>query len=283
MILIGTSGSTKCDWRLLKEGAINRSFSGKGINPFVHSEADIARHIREADHFDEYKDFVRVVYLYSAGCPTKPLRQIVKRALTRVFPQAHHYVNHDIVAAALATYEGTPALAAILGTGSNSCYFDGDIVRQEVPALDFILGDEGAGTYYGKYILKHYLYKQLPADLKEAFSSRYNLSASEVMDRIYFQPHANVYLASFMTFVEQYKEHPFIINMLREGMDAFMKWYILCYKGFDKMKCHFVGSIAHTYEDILRERAAIHKIKIGKVVKEPINDLVSYLINKHYD
>jgi glucosamine kinase len=282
MILIGTSGSTKCDWRLLKEGDIHKSFSGKGINPFVHSEADIAQHIREADHFDEYKDFVKVVYLYSAGCPTKPLRLIVKRALANVFPRAHHYVNHDIVAAALATYEGSPALTAILGTGSNSCYFDGDIVKQEVPALDFILGDEGAGTYYGKYILKHYLYKQLPEGLRESFNSRYNLSASDVLEKIYFQPHANVYLASFMTFVENHKDHPFIIKMLEEGMDAFMKWYILCYKAADKLKCHFVGSIASTYEDILRQRAEIHNIQVGKIIKEPVNDLVNFLIKKHY-
>lgn len=282
MILIGTSGSTKCDWRLLKEGNIHKSFSGKGINPFVHSEADIAQNIMDADHFDEYKDFITVIYLYSAGCPTKPLRLIVKRALAKVFPRAHHYVNHDIVAAALATYEGSPALTAILGTGSNSCYFDGDIVKQEVPALDFILGDEGAGSYYGKYLLKHYLYKQLPEDLKENFNTTYNLSASDVLEKIYFQPHANVYLASFMTFIEQHKDHPFIINMLQEGMDAFMKWYILCYKAADTLKCHFVGSIASTYEGILRQRAEIHGIKVGKIIKEPVNDLVYYLIKKHY-
>lgn len=282
MILIGTSGSTKCDWRLLKEGDIHKSFSGKGINPFVHCEADIVKNIKEADQFDDYKEFIKVVYLYSAGCPTINLRLIVKRALATVFPGAHHYVNHDIVAAALATYEGRPALTAILGTGSNSCYFDGDIVKQEVPALDFILGDEGAGSYYGKYILKHYLYKQLPADLRKDFTEQYDLSAGEVLEKIYFQPHANVYLASFMPFVESHKGHPFIINMLKEGMDAFMKWYILCYNATDKLKCNFVGSIAATYEDILHQRAEIHNIKVGKIIKEPVNDLVNFLIKKHY-
>ena len=282
MILIGTSGSTKCDWRLLKEGEIHKKFSGKGINPFVHNEAEIIQNVREADNFDEYKDYIKVVYLYSAGCPNKPLRLVVQKALSKVFPNAYNYVNHDIVAAALATYDGVPSITSILGTGSNSCYFNGDIVHQEIPALDYILGDEGAGTFYGKWLLKQYLYKDLPEELYEDFRNTYNLSTGDIMDKVYSQRHPNVFLASFMSFIEKHKNHPFILAKLKEGMDTFIKYFILCYKDAFKLNCHFVGSIACTYEDILRERAEIHKIKIGKIIKEPINGLVEYLIKKHY-
>lgn len=282
MIVIGTSGSTKCDWRLVKEGEIHRSFSGPGINPFVHSEKDIIRNIKNSDHFEEYEKEIKVVYLYSAGCHTKKLKLVVQEALITIFPRAYHYVNHDIVAAALATYDGSPAITAILGTGSNSCYFDGEAVRHEVPALDYVLGNEGAGTSYGKRLLKNYLYKKLPEDLSNSFRDSYNLEASEVLDKIYFQPHVNVYLASFMAFVEKHKDHPYIINMLKEGIDNFIKYFILCYSGTDKLKCHFVGSIAWNYEDILRERAQEFQLNIGKIIKEPIDGLVNYLIKKHY-
>lgn len=282
MILIGTSGSTKCDWRLLKEGEVHKSFSGRGINPFVHSEDDIISYIKEADDFEEYRDYVKVVYLYSAGCASKNLQIVVQRALSRVFPKAHHYVNHDIVAAALATYEGVPAITSILGTGSNSCYFDGDIVQQEIPALDFILGDEGGGSFYGKRLLKEYIYKKLPEDLSERFKNDYNLSAGEVLDKVYLQPHANVYLASFMTFVEKNKAHPYIIDLLNEGMDGFMKNFIVPYKNYEKLQCHFVGSVAYNYQDILRAIAKNNNITVGKIVKEPVDGLVAYLIKKHY-
>ncbi|MGK7390678.1 MAG: hypothetical protein ACNS60_10010 [Candidatus Cyclobacteriaceae bacterium M2_1C_046] len=282
MILIGTSGSTKCDWRLLKEGEIHKSFSGKGINPFVHTEEEIVENIQMADEFDKYKDYIKVVYLYSAGCPSKPLRLIVQKALSVVFPRAYHYVNHDIVAAALATYEGSPAITCILGTGSNSCYFDGDIVQQEVPALDFILGDEGGGSYYGKWLIKNYLYKHLPKELSEKFEQNYKITASEVLDKVYFQSHANVYLASFMPFIEANKDHPFIAEEVKKGTDEFLEYYVTCYSQYTKIKTHFVGSIASNFESIIRERAEKKSIQVGKFIKEPINGLVEYLIKKHY-
>lgn len=282
MILIGTSGSTKCDWRLLKEGEIHKSFSGKGINPFVHTEEEIVENIQHADEFSKYKDYIKVVYLYSAGCPSKALRLIVQKALSKVFPKAYHYVNHDIVAAALASYEGSPAITCILGTGSNSCYFDGDIVQQEVPALDFILGDEGAGSYYGKWLLKNYLYKKLPEELNEKFKQSYELDVSEIMDKIYLQTHANVYLASFMPFVQDNQEHPFILQKLKTGTDEFLQNYVTCYSQHKRIKTHFIGSIASNFEPIIRERAEKLSIQVGKIIKEPINGLVEYLIKKHY-
>lgn len=282
MILIGTSGSSKCDWRLLKEGEVHKSFSGQGINPFVHTERDILQHIKNADNFEEYGEYVKVVYLYSAGCPSKPLKLVVQQALGKVFPKAYHYVNHDIVAAALATFDGEPAITGLLSTGSNSCFFDGDIVKQEVSALDYILGDEGAGTYYGKYLLKYYLYKKLPDDLSESFRETYNLTISDVLNKVYLQPHVNIYLASFMAFIEKHRNHPFIIDMIKEGMDKFLQFYILCYSGYHKIKCHFVGSIAYNYQDILRDSAEKYNLNTSKIIKEPIDGLVNYLIQKHY-
>ncbi|GAA0894294.1 ATPase [Fulvivirga kasyanovii] len=282
MILIGISGSTKCDWRLVEDAKILKQVSTDGINPFFHSEEKIAETIKSAGELASHFDDIEVVFIYSAGCGSKSLQSIVKRALSKVIPKAHHYVNHDIVASALATYEGVPNISCILGTGSNSCYFDGDIVRQETPALDYILGDQGGGSYYGKKLLNAYLYKKLPANLHDAFSEKYSLTKDEILENVYMKPYANVYLASFMKFIEEYKEDEYFQSMLHEGMSEFMDLYVTPFSKHQTIKTHFTGAISYIFQNILKPVAEEKGILVGKIIKEPINDLVQYHIKKHY-
>ncbi len=283
MLLIGISGSTKCDWQLVKEADIVARFSSVGINPFFHDESFIEQSIRNIKEISESAHAVEAVFIYSAGCGSKALQSIVNRAVARIFPKSHHYINHDIVASALATYDGVPALSCILGTGSNSCFFDGDILRQEVPALDYVLGDEGGGSYYGKRLLNAYLHKQLPQHLSEKFQERFNLSTEEILENVYMKPYANVYLASFMKFIQENKEEEYFNRMVHEGMALFMDQYIKPYAKYKTIKTHFTGSIAHYFQDELKEVANTMEIKVGKIIKEPIDDLVKYHINKHYN
>lgn len=282
MILIGISGSTKCDWRLIDDANIIKNISTDGINPFFHSEEKISETIRSAVDLNNHFDDIEAVFIYSAGCGSKGLQLIVKRALAKVIPKAHHYVNHDIVASALATYEGTPSISCILGTGANSCYFDGDIVRQETPALDYILGDEGGGSYYGKQLLKGYLYKNLPSHIHKAFTERFNLSKDDILENVYMKPYANVYLASFMKFIETHKEEEYFQEMLRNGMNQFMDLYVSTFSKFQSVKTHFTGAISFIFQDILKPVAEEKGIVVGKIIKEPIDDLVQYHIKKHY-
>ncbi|ELR68263.1 hypothetical protein C900_00617 [Fulvivirga imtechensis AK7] len=282
MILIGISGSTKCDWRLVDDANIIKQVSTDGINPFFHSEEKIADTIRSAIDITNHADTLEAAFVYSAGCGSKSLQMIVKRAVSKVIPRAHHYVNHDIVASALATYEGTPSISCILGTGANSCYFDGDIVRQETPALDYILGDEGGGSYYGKKLLNAYLYKKLPAHIHVAFTERYNLSKDDILENVYMKPYGNVYLASFMKFIEKYKDEEYFQEMLQEGMNQFMDLYVTTFTKYQSVKTHFTGAISHIFQDILKPVAEEKGIMVGKIIKEPIDDLVQYHIKKHY-
>ena len=282
MILIGISGSTKCDWRLVEDAKIHKQVSTNGINPFFHSEERIAETIRSAGKLHDHFDDVEVVYVYSAGCGSKSLQSIIKRALSKVIPKAHHYVNHDIVASALATYEGVSSISCILGTGSNSCYFDGDIVRQSTPALDYILGDQGGGSFYGKKLIQAYLYKQLPSHLSQAFSERYSLTKEDILQNLYMKPYANVYLASFMKFIEENKEDDYFQHMLYSGMEEFMDLYVLPFDKHENVKTHFTGAISHIFQDILKDVANTKGIEVGKIIKEPIDELVHYHINKHY-
>lgn len=282
MILIGVSGSTKCDWRLVEDAKVIKQVSTDGINPFFHSEEKIAATIRSASVLSDNFDEIEVAFIYSAGCGSKSLQSIVKRALSKVIPKAHHYVNHDIVASALATYEGVPSISCILGTGANSCYFDGDIVRQETPALDYILGDEGGGSFYGKKLLNAFLYKKLPAHIHEEFSEKYHLTKDDILENVYMKPYANVYLASFMKFIEEHKDEEYFQNLLHNGMNQFMDLYVTTFSKYQTVKTHFTGAISFIFQDILRPVAGEKGIEVGKIIKEPIDDLVQYHIKKHY-
>jgi N-acetylglucosamine kinase-like BadF-type ATPase len=281
MILIGTSGSTRCDWQLIQDGETIRSFKSKGINPYFHSEDTIAETVSSIPEITEFLPDIKVVYMYNAGCASKALQIVVQKAFSRVFRDAHLYVNHDIVAAAFATYDGLPSITAILGTGSNSCYFDGDFVRQEILALDYILGDEGSGSYYGKKLLNQYLYKKLPSHLEQAFREKYPITEFEILENVYMKPYANVYLASYIKFINEYQNDPYFQEMIREGMSLFIDTYIKCYPEFKEVNTHFVGSVAYHFSDILKPVAEDKGIILGKILKRPIKQLVEYIVKKH--
>ena len=186
------------------------------------------------------------------------------------------HVSHDLDGAALATYNGEPHIAAILGTGSNSCFFDGEKIYEEVPALAYILGDESSGSYYGKRLLADYLYRRMPRHLYDEFKATYNLTKDIVMTNVYMRPHANVYLASFMRFCSSHRDEPYIRNMIRKGMREYLETHIACYDNHREVPVNFVGSIAHYFEDVLRNVAGEMGIRVGHIVKKPIHGLVDY-------
>jgi glucosamine kinase len=281
MILVGISGSSKCDWQLIENEKTIGHFSTGGLNPIFHSEEEIYQIMMSTPELKDKQ--IDVAYVYSAGCGSKTFQNVIKRAFSRAFPKSHHYINHDIVASALATYEGVPSISCILGTGSNSCYFDGDIVRQETPALDYVLGDEGGGSNYGKQLLNAYLYKTLPADLSKDFSDQYRLTKDEILENVYMKAYPNVYLASFMKFIQAHKEHDYFRAMITKGMNDFMDLYVITLSKYTSVKTHFTGSIAFYFDDILKEVAAKKGIEVGKIIKEPINDLVQYHFMKRYN
>jgi N-acetylglucosamine kinase-like BadF-type ATPase len=275
MILIADSGSTKCDW-VLVDGEERRDFSTMGFNPFFHKEEVIVKAIKENEGLSGICDKVKLLFLYSAGCSNRELKAVVERGLKECFRNAHIYVDHDLVAAAFATYDGTPGISCILGTGSNSCYFDGDIVKEQVPALGYILGDEGSGSYYGKQVLAAYLYKQLPEPLHTALEKKFGLTKDVIFEHVYMKPHANVYLASFMPVVTEHKDLPFVKDMVCNGMVHFMKNHVACFPGYQKYPVHFIGSIAFLFEEELRKAAESLSIRVGNLVQKPINGLVDY-------
>ncbi len=270
MILIADSGSTKCDWLLMDGETIVAECGSMGFNPYFHDESFIVTTLRGHEVLMKYSGQVTSLFFYGAGSSSPELKSIVSKALIRLFPLASIYVGHDLDGAALATYSGTPHIACILGTGSNSCYFDGESIHEEVPALAYILGDEGSGSYYGKRLLADFFYKRMPKHLAADFKDTYNLAMDDIVENVYNRPHANVYLASFMKFCSRHRNDPYILNMIRPGMRVFLETHVACYEGHKSLTVNFVGSVAYYFENVLREVAEEMGIHIGTIVKKPI-------------
>lgn len=280
MLLIADSGSTKCDWALVKDGQIVMECSTMGFNPYFHSRPFIIGKMQECAPLSEVASQVSRVFFYGAGCSSDTLDEVVTGALGQFFANAAVVVDHDLLAAAYATWDGAPAISCILGTGSNSCYFDGKQIYEEVPALAYILGDEGSGSYYGKKLIAAWFYKRLPSHIHDRFKEQYNLSMDDVVEHVYTRPHANVYLASFMKFFSQFRNDPWVVDMIREGMKAFMEVHVCSYANYREVKTHFVGSVATYFEDRLREAADELGVNVGKIIKKPIHGLVQFHLDR---
>ncbi len=275
MIFIIESGSTKSDWVLIDKS--NQSFyTTIGFNPYFHSSEFIREEIKNNTSIAELSDKISSVYFFGAGCSSAELNDIIHHGLSQVFPNALIRVDHDLVACAYATYDGNPGISCIIGTGSNSCYFDGNEVVEEVPALGYVLGDEGSGSYFGKYLLSSFLYRKLPDEIHSNFIEQYGLSKDEIIDHVYKQSDPNVYIASFMPFVVEHKDHPFFKSKIIEGLKSFMEVHVCCYPDYRNTPVHFVGSLAAILHAELREAATEYGINIASIVQKPIEGLVNY-------
>ena len=276
MILIADSGSTKCDWKLMDGETEVGAVSTMGFNPFFHSESIISATLKAQRLLTDNAHQITDVFIYSAGCSSPELNKVVEKALRTVFTKANIVVDHDVLGAALAACQGEEGVACILGTGSNSCYYNGETIYEEIPSLAYILGDEGSGSWYGKQVLRDYLYKlEMPEGLRQKLVDQGHTKDS-ILDNIYMQEHANVYIASFMKTISEFRDTDYVKNMVHEGMRAFLVCHVCCFEKYKEVPANFVGSIAYYFQDILKEEAEKLGITIGSVIKKPIDGLVTY-------
>lgn len=277
MILIADSGSTKCDWIYIDEkGTELGLFKTMGLNPYFHDEQVVSETILGEPNLKALSTEVEHVYFYGAGASTPHLCSIIEIGLKSVFTKAKVTVDHDLVGAAYASYRGEPAITCILGTGSNSCFFDGKTVSEEVPALAYILGDEGSGSWFGKQLLREYYYKQLPTDIRAAFEAEFHLDKDQLVHRVYNAPHANVYLASFMKFIGKFNTHPHVEAWVKDGIRQFIRIHVHCFDNYKLVKTHFIGSIGHYFKPCLEEVCLEEGVILGDIIRKPIYGLADY-------
>ncbi|MES2589995.1 MAG: hypothetical protein V4622_13535 [Bacteroidota bacterium] len=276
MILIIDSGSTKSDWVLLERNKEEQFFSTKGFNPLFHDEKMIYEEIALNSELLAISKDVKSVYFYGAGCSSPEKTLIVENAFRKIFIHAKISVEHDLLAAALACYSGKPIIACILGTGSNSCFFDGVNLSQQNPALGYILGDEASGSYFGKQLLSSFLYKKLPKNIESDFLLEFNLDKNQIIDNVYKLPNANVYLASFMKFIVKHHKEDFFKKMIFDGMMKFIEIHVCAFSNHRQVDVNFIGSIAYFFKEELQNVADEMNVKIGKIIQKPIDGLIQY-------
>ncbi|MBL0309122.1 MAG: hypothetical protein IPP77_05440 [Bacteroidetes bacterium] len=273
MILIAESGSTKTNWLTEKK----ELYETIGLNPLFHTSESIYAELMKQPTLVQIKEQVKEVYFYGASCSSDERKKIVYDALNSFYSKAATIiVEHDLKAAAVATYDGRPGIACILGTGSNSCIYDGKEILQGVPALGYVLGDEGGGAYFGKILLAKFLYNELPEATIKILRDEYGLNKENIIDSVYRKPHVNVYLARFAKVMSDSPDKDFMNWLAEEGFDDFFKHHILCYENYQGYPVHFVGSIAFYFKEALESVAAKYGCELGIVDRQPIYRLLEW-------
>ena len=276
MILIADGGSTKADWILLdKSGEQILKARTEGLNPAVFSSGILKTRIEQNEDLSEYKDRVTKVYFYGAGCGTEEPTLLLKSIFESFFINAEVVVKEDTFAAAYAVTTD-PGLVCILGTGSNSCYFDGENVDSRMPSLGYVLMDEASGNYFGKKLIRDYYYKKMPKELAAKFEEQFNVDADEIKRNIYKEANPNTYLAHFAEFIFRNDRNCYFNKVLHKGIKEFFKNRILPFPESRQVPVHFAGSIAYFAQDIIKDVARYHMIKIGNIVRRPIDGLIDY-------
>lgn len=280
MILIADSGSTKSDWIVIERNGDEFSrFNTMGFNPYFHSSEKVEQELKQCAEFMDICESVEKCFFYGAGSSSDKMCEIIREGLKRVLPNADVHVGHDLEGAAYSTWSGTPAITCILGTGSNSCYFDGSEVSEELPSLAYILGDEGSGSWFGKKLLRAYFYKQLPEEIRADFVAEFGeeeLHVNNVNRRVYTEEGPNVYLASFTQFIGKHKDHPEIHKWLVEGFEEFIQIHVECFSNAKQVPVHFIGSIAFHFKSALVEACKSRGVQVGNLIRKPIDGLAKY-------
>ncbi len=281
MILIADSGSTKTDWTLVdKTGSNRETFHTIGYNPYFIDTESIYYSLSENLLKDLDATKVSKVFFYGAGCSTPEKKDIVRKALVRSFPDVGEiFIGHDLLASARALLGDEKGFAAILGTGTNSCIYDGFDIEINIDSLGYLMGDEGSGSYIGKKILRDYMRGNLQPDLQKRFKERFHIEDNEqIFATLYKTQFPNRYLASFCAFADEYVTHPYIKNKVRDGFRDFFKNLVSKYPDYKTYSFNCVGSVGFVFKDILEEVALSYDMKIGRVIKSPMEDLVNYHI-----
>lgn len=281
MTLITDGGSTKCDWVLLdSSGNIVFKTDTLGLNPTVVPKEELLLRITSNETLKNVFNSVEALDFYGAGCGTATPRSILKEVLEELFSKTKVNVYEDMSAAVFAATT-EPGIVCILGTGSNSCYFDGVKVQAPIPALGYILMDEASGNYFGKRLIRDFYYHRMPAEIASEFEKRFNLEADDIKVNLYKKPNPNAYLASFAQFIFTQKEiNPYFYGLIKEGISNFIECRILCFEKAHEVPVHFIGSIAHFSEKIIRECFEEHNLELGNIVQRPIDGLIDYYKNR---
>lgn len=275
MILIADSGSTKTSWCYTGINTNPEYFSTSGINPFFRTAEDIFSELK-SELKPRLTGNLDQIYFYGAGIVNDEKGAVVYSALKRLFPDTEIEVNSDLLAAARATLQNKKGIACILGTGSNSCLYDGKTIVSHVPPLGFILGDEGSGAVLGRKLVADYLKKQMPEQLSKKFEKKFPMGYAEILNRVYREEKPNKFLATFVPFLKETIEEEYSRDLLEKAFKEFIERNIASYENYKSVPTCFVGSVAFYFQEQLKNVLEKLQLNTGIILKEPLEKLVEY-------
>lgn len=273
--LIADSGATKCSWILLSAGSEPVSFTTQGIAPYLMNDGDINQVIAsmEAELLEEAPE---QVFYYGTGMANENNAARLTQLLKSRFPGAEVQTDTDLLAAARGLCGRSPGIACILGTGSNTGYYDGHKIAANSPGIGYILGDEGSGVYIGKKIIQYYLYNTFDEELKYKFERTYQTNAAEIIDNVYRKPLPNRYIASFAKFAGEHQDHYMIGNIIEDSLNEFFFNHICKFDESWSLPIHFTGSIAFVFQKVILQLCADYNLEAGQITRSPAEGLIVY-------
>jgi N-acetylglucosamine kinase-like BadF-type ATPase len=275
-LLLVESGSTKTDWCLVNKTGRPVHFKTSGINPYLQSADCILKVLENELPWDNNRHSADQIVFYGAGAGKPEQQQKLSQVLKNFFKVRQVEVQGDMMAAARAMCGNDKGIVCILGTGSNSCFYNGKKIVEQQTSLGFIAGDEGSGNYMGKRILQYYAYNTFDEELKSYFEMKFGGNISEIVTRLYAEPFPNRYLATFVTLLKENRGHFMVENIIEDCLNDFFHYHILKYRQSWKLPLFFTGSVAREFEDIIRALCQQYELEFGKIEKSPMENLIKY-------
>jgi glucosamine kinase len=275
MILVADSGSTKTEWRVINNGIPKESVSSSGINPYFLSSGEIYLLLKKELYSISGYSF-DIIYFYGTGCNSESKNNTVKEALNSFFSVEEIRIGSDLLGAARSLCQNDPGIACIMGTGSNSCFYDGSVIASNVPPLGYILGDEGGGAVIGKKLISAVLKKQVPGTVIDLFFETYKITRAEILESVYMKPFPNRFLGQYSRFISANIHIPELQEIIRTSFEEFITRNILQYPESQFFPINFTGSIAIYFRVFLEELLTRYKLKPGIFTLSPMSDLITF-------
>ena len=273
--LIADSGSTKTEWCLIKNKT-KTSFTTQGMSPYFVNETQ-AEQILSNEVIPMLKrKKIDQIFFYGTGCKNPANIQMFRKVFKKMFAGATITVDNDLSGAAKGLCGDEKGIACILGTGSNSCFYNGKKIVKNSPGLGFILGDEGSGAYLGKKVIQHYLYRIFDTELMEKFDVAYHTTDNEILESVYKNPLPNRYLASFVGFLIKNRGHYMIENIIEDGINDFFVTHVTRYRESTKFSIHFTGGIAYGFREVVEQLCVNYNLQPGNFLRTPMEGLITY-------
>lgn len=275
-LLVAESGSTKTDWCLIKQSGRPVHFKTSGINPYLQSPETIIQLLNEEMGWNTSKHVADAIYYYGAGAGSATNQKIIKQVLGSFFSMRKVDVQGDLLAAARSMCGDQKGIVSILGTGSNSGYYDGRKIKEQQASLGFIAGDEGSGNYMGKRVLQYYAYHTFDTELRMAFELLYGNDLQAILHSLYREPFPNRTLANMTNLLVTNRGHFMVENIIEDSLNEFFHHHILKYRQSWKQPLFFAGSVAYLFKDVIVNLCSQYELELGGVAKSPMTGLIKY-------